>query len=168
MPIILVTFGILIFGKLCLYEVPNILEETQNLPSDAIYAIPPTPAEDSDEYFGDEEDEAEQRDLNKLSFEREGLKFGKNSDSDSLLKNNISKENNSVILVIATSSKSTEKETSKPNTRQNNRVDFNENWKSMTTVSSDHAIFSEINSQKYNSLSPIKILNYFLMKKICT
>ena len=71
------------FRKLNLYEELNILEETQDLPSDTIYTISPTPAEDYDKHSGDGEDEAEPRDLNRLPARqlRKEAELGKNSES---------------------------------------------------------------------------------------
>ena len=94
------------------------------------------------------------------------MQFGKNLDNDSVLENNIPEDNNTIISVVATSSKSTEDETSIPNTRQNSHVDCNENWKTMTTISSEHTIFPETNSQKYNDLSPINLLELFFDDEI--
>ena len=168
MLIILVTFGIFISKKLSLYEVLNIFQTTQDLPRDTIYLILTTSAENSDQYSDDEEDEAKPRNLSKLSARqlREDVELGKNLDSDSLLENNKhTRKKNTVISVVATSSKSTEDETSISNTRQNSRLDCDENWKTMTTISSDHAVFPEKNSHKYISLSPIKLFELFFDDK---
>ena len=155
-----------------LYETLNLLEESDDLPTNTIWAIPPPPNDKSDECSGSEEDKTEPKDLNRLPGRqlREKEELGTSSNIEECLGNTLyasySSDENKATAEDSDSSTAADKRAftifTRP-LRSRMQAVFHERWKTMRTgtLSSSHSIFPESNSSEYRNFSPPELFSLF-------
>ena len=151
-----------------LCEALNLLKESDDLLTNTIWAIPPFPKDESDEYSGSEEDETKPKDLNRLPARqlREKVKLGISSNIEEYMGNTLyasySLDENEASAEDSDSSTAADKITQPLRSRM--QAVSHERWKTMRTrtLSFSHAIFPESNSSEYRDFSPPELFSLFI------